>query len=208
MKKVAVLLDLGHLMYQLYKPLGKRNATADEIAEFANKCALIDEEIFRIYCYHCEPFDGTELHPLTRVPIHFKSSGTYKHMSSLLNDLSIKKGIAYRAGELQFNGWLIKKLAAREIAKTRRPLIAGDFEPDLKQKRVDMKIGLDVAWLSSKSIVDRILLVTADSDFVPAMKFARREGVQVVLIKLNHSLKRDLMVHADEVREIVYPPAP
>lgn len=69
-----------------------------------------------------------------------------------------------------------------------------------------MKIGLDVAWLASKSIVDRIILVTADSDFVPAMKFARREGVQVVLVTMGHRMvKHDLLVHADEVRSVAYP---
>jgi len=69
-----------------------------------------------------------------------------------------------------------------------------------------MKIGLDVAWLSSKQIVERIILVTADSDFVPAMKFARREGVQVVLVTMGHALvKRELKVHADESRSVIYP---
>lgn len=81
-----------------------------------------------------------------------------------------------------------------------------DFEPDLKQKHVDMKIGLDIAWLASKRIVERIVLVTADSDFIPAMKFARREGVQVVLVTMGHALiKRELKVHADELRSVVYP---
>jgi len=39
-----------------------------------------------------------------------------------------------------------------------------------------MKIGLDAAWLASKRIVDRIILVTADSDFIPAMSL---HGVRV-----------------------------
>ncbi len=69
-----------------------------------------------------------------------------------------------------------------------------------------MKIGLDVAWLASKGIVERIILVTADSDFVPAMKFARREGIQVVLVNMEHrQTKRDLLVHSDEVRTVAYP---
>ena len=81
-----------------------------------------------------------------------------------------------------------------------------DFQPDLKQKHVDMKIGLDIAWLASKRIVERIVLVTADSDFVPAMKFARRKGVEVVLVTMGHTLvKRELKVHADELRSVVYP---
>lgn len=68
-----------------------------------------------------------------------------------------------------------------------------------------MKVGLDVAWLSSKRIVDRIVLAAGDSDFVPAMKFARREGVQVVPVPLGHRyLRRDLREHADEVREVEF----
>ena len=50
------------------------------------------------------------------------------------------------------------------------------------------------------------MLVTAEGDFVPAMKFARREGVQVVLVTLGHTLvKRELKIHADELRSVAYP---
>jgi len=75
------------------------------------------------------------------------------------------------------------------------------IRPEMDQKRVDIKIGLDVAWLASRQIVDRIALVTADTDFIPAMKFARREGVQVVLVTLGSRVSADLVEHADEVRE-------
>lgn len=38
------------------------------------------------------------------------------------------------------------------------------------------------------------------------MKFARREGVQVVLVTMGHRMvKHDLLVHADEVRSVAYP---
>jgi len=71
-----------------------------------------------------------------------------------------------------------------------------------------MKIGLDVSWLASKRIVDRIILVTGDSDFVPAMKFARREGVQVILVTMGQrQIKRDLREHADILRDVVFPVA-
>ncbi|MEB3102917.1 NYN domain-containing protein [Ferviditalea candida] len=42
----------------------------------------------------------------------------------------------------------------------------------------------NVAWLSSRNTVDKIILVTGDTDLVPAMKFARREGVQVVIVNI------------------------
>jgi uncharacterized LabA/DUF88 family protein len=207
MKKSAVLLDLGFVLHKLFTLVGKRTPTADEIHAFAVKCLNpAEEELFRIYCYHCTPYGDTEIHPLTRAPVDFSASSTFATMTTLIRDLSLKNNVAFRAGELSFDGWIIKKRSAEEIVKTGRALVAADFAPDLKQKRVDMKIGLDVAWLASKGITERIILVTSDSDFVPAMKFARREGVQVVLVTMGHKLvKRDLLIHADEVRSVAFP---
>lgn len=71
---------------------------------------------------------------------------------------------------------------------------------NLTQKGIDMEIGLDVAWLATKRIVDRIVLCTGDRDFVPAMKLARREGVQVVLATLGATPHPTLLEHADFVR--------
>ena len=92
------------------------------------------------------------------------------------------------------------------MIKTGRPIAAADVIPDFGQKGVDMRIGLDVAWLSSNRIVQRIILVTGDSDFIPAMKFARREGIQVVYVSMNHkSIKAGLVEHSDEHRAVVFP---
>jgi uncharacterized LabA/DUF88 family protein len=209
MKKTAVLIDLGFALHKLFPLVGKKTPSADQVREFALACINPDEEeLFRIYCYHCTPYGATETHPMTGQRVDFSASGTFSQMSRLIRELSLKDNVAFRAGELSFDGWRIKKQAAEEIVKTGRAIVAADFAPDLKQKRVDMKIGLDVAWLASKSIVDRIILVAADSDFVPAMKFARREGVQVILVTLGHKqVKHDLLVHADELRSVAYPRA-
>ena len=206
MKKTAVLLDLGFVLHKLRPLLGNRHATALEVRDFALRCIHADEELFRIYCYHCLPYAEQETHPFTHTVIDFSTTPKFNAMSRFMRELAILDNIAFRSGQLSFDGWLIKRTSAQSIIRTGRALTGNDFEPDLKQKHVDMKIGLDVAWLSSKGIVERIILVTADSDFVPAMKFARREGVQVVLVTLGHSLvKRELKVHADELRLVVYP---
>ena len=207
MKKTAVLLYLGFVLHKLWVWLGNRPATANEVHDFAQECVRpTDEELFRIYCYHCWPYDGTETNPLDRSSHNFSQTPQFVASTKLLNELSVKDNVAFRAGELTFDGWKIKKWAVDKIARTGRSVRAEDFAPDLKQKRVDMKIGLDVAWLASKGIVERIILVTSDSDFVPAMKFARREGVQIVLVTMGHQqVKRDLLVHADEIRSVTYP---
>ncbi|WP_420987217.1 NYN domain-containing protein, partial [Campylobacter coli] len=56
-----------------------------------------------------------------------------------------------------------------------------DFVLDIKQKGVDMKIGLDIATLANKHHAEKIILITADSDFIPAVKHARKEGIIVQL---------------------------
>lgn len=200
MKKTAILLDLGLVLFKLKRALG-RWPLADEVHRFAVNCLdTREEELFRIYCYHCAPYSEVQVHPFTRQKVDFAA------MRNLILELTLKDDVAFRAGELSFDGWVIRKRAASELIRTGRALAAADFAPDLKQKRVDMKIGLDVAWLASGRIAERIVLVTSDSDFVPAMKFARREGVQVVLVHMGHRLvKTDLLIHADRVRAVAYP---
>ncbi len=83
--------------------------------------------------------------------------------------------------------------------KNPREIVANDLIPDIKQKGVDIRIGMDIASLAVKRIVDTLVLVTGDSDFVPAMKFARKEGLRVYLETLGHGVRRQLKVHADYV---------
>jgi len=63
-----------------------------------------------------------------------------------------------------------------------------------------MRIGIDVATLSLKRIVERIILISGDTDMIPAMKLARREGVQVVLVEIGITLSKSLDEDADLVR--------
>jgi uncharacterized LabA/DUF88 family protein len=79
------------------------------------------------------------------------------------------------------------------------PLTDDCFRKDIQQKGVDTKFGLDVAWMSFCNVVDRIILVTGDSDFVPAIKAARRNGIQVILCTLNHGISKSLKNNADVI---------
>ncbi len=46
------------------------------------------------------------------------------------------------------------------------------------------------------------MLVAGDSDFVPAMKFARREGAQLFLVTLGHSVRAEMLEHSDLVLDL------
>ena len=108
-------------------------------------------------------------------------------------------------GELQEqeSGFRIKRksvnrLCRREISV--EDLTETDFEPDFVQKGVDMRIGIDIATLASKHQVDQIVLIAGDSDFVPAAKHARREGIDFILDPMWQGIKSGLHEHIDGLR--------
>ena len=86
-------------------------------------------------------------------------------------------------------------------------LIDNHFEPMLRQKGVDMRIGLDIASITLKRQADIIILVSGDSDFVPAAKLARREGIQFILDPLWQSISPDLSEHIDGLRSGFHKPS-
>ena len=69
-----------------------------------------------------------------------------------------------------------------------------------------MKIGLDIASLSYKRLVDQIILIAGDSDFVPAAKHARREGIDFILDPMWHTIKPSLNEHIDGLHTCVAKP--
>lgn len=63
-----------------------------------------------------------------------------------------------------------------------------------------MRIGVDISSLAFKKQVDRIILISGDSDFVPAAKQARREGIDFILDPMRSPIKDDLYEHIDGIR--------
>lgn len=65
-----------------------------------------------------------------------------------------------------------------------------------------MKVGLDIATLAFKEQVQQIILIAGDSDFVPAAKFARREGVDFILDPMLNNIDPSLHEHIDGLTTI------
>jgi len=70
-----------------------------------------------------------------------------------------------------------------------------------------MRLGLDIAALTLKRHIEVLVLVAGDSDFVPAMKFARREGVQLYLVTLGHTVRAAMLEHSDLILDLPVEPA-
>ena len=60
-----------------------------------------------------------------------------------------------------------------------------------------MKMGLDIASMTSKKLCTKIVLLSGDTDMIPAMKFARKEGVHVFLHTFNPSAHNTMAAHTD-----------
>jgi uncharacterized LabA/DUF88 family protein len=108
-----------------------------------------------------------------------------------------KERMAVRSGTLSYNGWKVHPSRIEEIVQSQSPLTANDLIYDFKQKQLDIMIGLDIALLAQKRIVDKVVIVAGDSDLVPAMAFARNEGCLVYLCTLGHPVKFGMIEHSD-----------
>ncbi len=78
-----------------------------------------------------------------------------------------------------------------------------DVDLSLRQKGVDMRLGIDITSITLKKQADTLILVTGDSDFVPAAKLARREGAEVILDPLRQSVKPELYEHIDGLSSVL-----
>ncbi|EAH8201164.1 NYN domain-containing protein [Campylobacter lari] len=165
--------------------------------------------LYRVYVYDCEPLNkNVPMPPIEKTDksLNLGKTDTFKFRTSLLDCLRQQPYFAVRLGEIDENSfqWKIKdykkfqQLLQKEIKID--SLTEDDFVLDIRQKGVDMKIGLDIATLSIKKQIEKIILITADSDFIPAIKHARKEGVIVQLDPMrvpNSQIKKGLLEHID-----------
>jgi uncharacterized LabA/DUF88 family protein len=192
--KVAVLIDGGHLR-ALARRAGK-TYNPDYIEKVALICVAKGEELLRVLYYDCAPFVGSAKLPVSGTLHNFTGSDQW------LKELATKDLFAVRRGVLKFRGFKPKKIPISSAALT-----DADFNPDFEQKGVDMRIGLDMANFCTTKSVDKIILISGDTDCLPAMKHCRIEGLQIVLATLPKSKPApELLWHSDSHRQIKWPP--
>ncbi len=203
--RYAILLDGGFVTRKLKESLG-RPATADDIMALCDdiraNAHLKHYELLRIYYYDAPPSGETIKQPVSGEEFHLSSTERYRHAQSLYDQLELKDGVAIRMGETRLTPqqWKMKPRSAKQLIKEPRKVEDRDFDLDIGQKGVDIRIGLDMARLALRDTVRAVAVVTGDSDFVPAFKFVRREGVKVMLCTLGHKgARRELKAHADFV---------
>ena len=202
-ERIVILVDGGFVTKKLQVPGGPYPTVADVVklckTDLLLKPRLQGASIFRVFYYDAPPEGGASKNPLDGSPLDFFTYLHGAHRKALLDGLEMEDDFAVRRGELAFRGWKLGDAALKNMAKAPRLPEGRDFIPEFQQKGVDMKIGLDLAWIALKHIADAIVLIAGDADFVPALKFARKEGLRVYLETLGHSVRRELKAHADVV---------
>lgn len=203
----AILVDGGFYRRRAVYLWGKKDAEA-RATELFTYCLMHlkdkyeTRDLYRIFYYDCPPLEKTLYHPLTKQQIRMGDSDTFTWTKAFFDELKKKRKVALRLGVLAENGTgynlkpeVTKKLCAGTI--TVDNLTESDFDLLVTQKGVDMRIGIDIASLTYKKQVNQIILISGDSDFVPAAKMARREGIDFILDPMWASIKPDLFEHID-----------
>ncbi len=202
LEKVVILLDGGFVRPKLRQRINREVNSEDIVglcAKLLEHPKLEGYSLYRAFYYDSAPFSGKFQNPISGVEKDYSNTQVANHMRRLLDTLELKENFAVRTGQLLRQGWKLSQTAERRLSPQATSLEATDIRPNFKQKGVDQRIGLDIAWIAMKKLVAAMVLVTGDSDFVPAMKFARKEGVKAFLFSFNHAVVRELKAHADVV---------
>lgn len=163
---------------------------------------------YRTYFYDAPPLELDRVHlPLVlegeqhpRVK-NLKKEPKYLFRKGLIDELKKQKKLALRLGTVKADKeWRIRNRVVQSLIRKERQfddLTNDDFYYSVRQKGVDIKLGIDIATLSLERLVDRIVLISGDSDFVPAAKLARTNGVDFILDAMRNPVDPSLFEHID-----------
>lgn len=220
MIRTAILVDAAFYQKRANLLFGQKSgqARADELYDYCKRHLTdwsgknpAEKYLYRIFIYNCPPSEKTIMHPLTQKSVWLKNTDLYTWTNSFHEALASKRKVALRMGELLESsaGYvlkpeIVKKLCRKDISID--DLTEADFRLDIQQKGVDTRICLDIASLANKRLVDQIVLIAGDADFVPAAKHARREGIDFILDPMWHTIKSSLNEHIDGLHSCVAKP--
>ncbi len=220
--RTAVLVD-GGFFIKRYRSLIGNNLPAKTAKDLHEICLQhisskntvncnLPNTLHRILFYDCIPIDKKVHNPITKKIYDFSKSPEYSFRHEFHQELKKLRKLALRLGRLADQGsWLIKPEQTKKLLNgtmSISELQENDVFYEIRQKGVDMKIGLDIASLAYKKLVDQIVLIAGDSDFVPAAKLARREGIDFILDPMWNPVNPDLHEHIDGLRSTCKKPLP
>lgn len=210
----AVMVDAGFFLKRARRIFG--NQEPDHLAKKLHRLALDhlnDAEgrrtarLYRVFVYDAPPSAWKGHTPLGKKALDLSRTPTAETRNRFHEVLRGLRKVALRLGEIPSSQvhWQLKPDILKHLsngAKRWEELDDDDFQLALRQKGVDMRLGLDIAALAYKRQVNQIVLVSGDADFVPAAKLARREGIDFILDPMWATIRPDLFEHVDGRRSV------
>ena len=208
--KTAILVDGGFYRKRARYLYGDKTPKerAAELNEYCMKHLQHKYEqryLYRVFYYDCPPAEKNIFNPITQRSENLKNTDEYRWMTEFLTELKHHRKFALRLGRLSdtqlnyhINSDTTKKLLHGSISVS--DITQQNLVLNIEQKGVDMRIGIDISSLAFKQQVNQIILISGDSDFVPAAKQARREGIDFILDPMGATIKDDLFEHIDGIR--------
>jgi uncharacterized LabA/DUF88 family protein len=163
------------------------------------------KDLLRIFVYDYPPHTGKAHYPKSKEAVDFATAPGTTFRSRFHEELTRQRKVVLRLGRLKGTGsyWRLKKWRLELLLVHGRKFESftdDDFEPDVMQRGIEIKIGLDIASVAYKKQADQIVLVADDASFVPAAKLARREGIDFILDPMWKKVAGGLHEHIDGLR--------
>lgn len=166
----AIFIDGGYLDYVLRKQFSQARIDYGALVQAMSA----DYTLLRAYYYHCLPYQGS--------PPTEEERTRLAGMQKFVDRLRRLQKFEVRLGKLAYRG------------------LDAAGKPILEQKRVDSTLAVDLVLHAAKRNVEKVVLLTGDSDFLPAIWAAKNEGVIVGLWHGSGDMRphRDLWDAMDE----------
>ncbi|MHB1608180.1 MAG: NYN domain-containing protein [Acidiferrobacter thiooxydans] len=208
------MVDVGFYLTQAQRIFGRQHPeeAAKRLHQFALDHLNDDKRrrvarLYRIFVYDAPPAAWKGHTPIGKKAIDLGETATAKWRNTFHETLRGLRKVALRMGEIPTSQvhWQLKPGALKDLTNGRKrweQLTDDDFRLDLRQKGVDMRLGLDIASLAYQRNVNQIVLISGDADFVPAAKLARRSGIDFILDPIWATIRPALFEHIDGLRSV------
>lgn len=176
MNRTACFIDDGYLQNVLDSLISNQPKSKTNYAKLVNLMKG-DEQLLRTYYYNCEYVIGD--YPTDEDRIKKEKQERFFHSLKRIPQFECRFGKSKRRGYYE------------------------DGRPKYIQKQVDVLMTIDIVTLSMKHLITSAKIIAGDADFVPAIQFAKNEGVVVELFYCPYGMNDGERMTSDELLQTV-----
>ncbi len=150
--KAAIFIDGGYLNKILQYEHDRAKIDYEKLVAHLTG----EDNLLRTYYYNCLPYQSAK--PTEEENRRFGSAQKFHDRLRNISRFEV------REGRLEYRG------------------VDDKGKKIFTQKRVDILMASDIVQLATKGKISKAILLTGDSDFLPVVKIAKNEGVEITLV--------------------------